>query len=113
MATATVPTQDADGKWWMSVDPDDKNYVVWNVANDMTDRGTIGASAASVTLMLNGVTVIEGPTLQDGVAVQKSLVVAKITIDPAYVGAPSATARITCANTEQFDRTIHFKLEDH
>lgn len=94
-----------DGKWYIDVDADDHNYVVANVGNDLTDRAT---TASSVAAVLNGVTVLEGPD------VQGSLMVALVTIDQvANVLDPSITFRITCANTERFDRTIHFNLEDH
>jgi hypothetical protein len=104
MANAQQPYFE-NGKWWMDVDPDDQNYIVADVTKDLTDRAT---AATSVTTVVAGVTVLE-----DAV-VQGSLMVAKVTIDiEANVAAPVCTFRVTCANTERFDRTVWFKLEDH
>jgi intracellular sulfur oxidation DsrE/DsrF family protein len=94
-----------NGKWYIDVDPDDRNYVVANVGNDLTDRAT---TASSVVCILNGVTVLEGP------AAQGALMVALITVDQvANLVEPSITFRVTCANGERFDRTIWLNLEDH
>jgi hypothetical protein len=101
---ATAPYQKGI-QWWMDVDPDDKNYVVANVAADLTDRGTTASTVSCTTV---GVTVLEGPS------VQGSLMVAKVTMDTTVPNsAHSITFRVVCANTEQFDRTIYFNLEDH
>lgn len=101
---ATAPYQ-LDGKWFIDVDPDDHNYVVGNVGNDLTDRAT---TASAVECICNGTTVLAGPDAQG------ALMVAMVTIDQAAaVAEPSVTFRVTCANGERFDRTIHFKLEDH
>lgn len=102
---ATAPYFDS-GKWWMDVDPDDHNAVVGNVAQDLTDRAT---TAESVTALINGVTVLEGPEIQ-----AETLMAALITIDQtANVEIPSITFRVSCVDNQRFDRTIHFKLEDH
>lgn len=101
---ATKPYQEGT-KWFMSIDPDDESYVVGDVSQDLLDRGT---TAQSVTPVLNGVIVLEGPTAQG------NLMVAKITVDrTANVTEPSLTFRVRCANGERFDRTIYFKLEEH
>jgi len=100
---ATAP-YDKDGQKWMDVDPDDHNYVVADVTNDLTDRAT---TAASVECILAGVTVLEGPEAQG------PLMVALVTLDMTQPGAHSITFRMTCANGERFDRTIHFNPEDH
>lgn len=101
---ATKPYLDGN-KWTMDVDPDDESYVVADVTADLLDRGT---TASSVTAVISGVIVLEGPTMQ-GV-----LAVAKLTMDMvANVAARFITFRVRCANGERFDRTIYFKLEDH
>jgi uncharacterized protein (UPF0147 family) len=102
MANATAPYLGSKG-WTIDIDPDDINYVVWDVSKDLTDRAT---TAASATLILNGMTASQGPT------VQGSTVIAMLTA-VANAQNPSATARVTCANGERFDRTIYFNLEDH
>jgi hypothetical protein len=93
----------------LPVDPDDKNYIVWDITSDLTVRAT---TALAVSTIVAGVTVLEAAQIQG------SLIVAKVTIDQTWVAAnastsPSITARVICANTEQFDRTIKFALEDH
>ena len=99
---ATAPYS-KDGKWYLDVDPDDQNYIVANVTNDLTDRAT---TVTSVTCIASGVTILEGPQAQG------AMMVAKI---QAIAGAldPRVTFRMTCANTERFDRTIWFNLEEH
>lgn len=103
---ATMPYQQ-NGQWWIDVDPDDHNYVVANVANDLTDRAT---TATSVQCVLSGVTVLSGPQ------VQGSLMIAMVTIDQTTLPSPSTyycTFRVACANGERFDRTIYFNLVQH
>jgi hypothetical protein len=91
------------GKWFIDVDPDDQNYVVANVSNDLSDRAT---TVTSVQCIASGVTVMEGPQAQGVFMVAKVQVIAG-SVDP------HVTFRMTCANTERFDRTIWFNLEDH
>lgn len=99
---AIAPYQ-KDGKWFLDVDPDDQNYVVANVSNDLTDRAT---TVASVVCVASGVNVLEGPQAQG------AMMVAKV---QAIAGAqdPHVTFRMTCVNTERFDRTVWFNLVDH
>lgn len=108
MANAQEPYF-VEGMWWMDVDEDDHNFVVFNVTQDLTDRATtIASTGTPVELVLEGVTVLEGPDPQG------SLIVALLTIDKtANIPKPSCTARVTCANGERFDRTINFNLEEH
>jgi len=105
MTNATQPYF-LSGKWWLDVDPDDWNYVVADVTQDLADRST---TAVQVEGIPTGVTVLEAPAVQGG------LMVAKVTMaSPQVTGViPHITFRITCANTERFDRTIWFSLEDH
>lgn len=99
---AVAPYQ-KDGKWYIDVDPDDQNYVVANVTNDLNDRTT---TVSAVQCIASGVTIMEGPTIQG------PLMVAKVQIT-AGAPDPHVTFRMTCANTERFDRTIWFNSEDH
>ena len=99
---AVAPYQ-KDGKWFIDVDPDDQNYVVANVANDLLDRNT---TVTGVACIASDVTVLEGPNAQS------SLMVAKVQAIAGSVD-PRVTFRMTCANSERFDRTIYFNLEEH
>lgn len=99
---AIAPYQ-KDGKWFLDVDPDDQNYVVANVANDLLDRNT---TVTGVVCVPSGVNVLEGPS------VQGSLMVAKVQVVAGSLD-PRVTFRMTCANSERFDRTIWFNPEEH
>lgn len=105
MANATAPYQGPKG-WTLDIDPDDINFVVWDVTKDLSDRAT---TASSVTLVPNGVTASQGPTIQS------TSIIALLSVNNGITNAqaPSATMRITCTNGERFDRTIYFNLEDH
>lgn len=102
MAMATTPYLSGT-QWMIDVDPDDINFVVWDVTKDLADRAT---TAAACTLVTTGVLVQQGPT------VQGTLIIALVKM-AAGTPLPSATARVTCANGEQFDRTVYFNLESH
>ncbi|WP_292041456.1 hypothetical protein [Massilia sp. UBA6681] len=94
-----------DGKWTIDKDPEDKRYYVADITNDLTDSGT---TAASVTCVVAGVSIIEGPEIQG------SLIVVKLGgLDTAPDAVNYCTFRVICANTEQFDRTIYFNRVDN
>lgn len=105
MANATAPYDGPLGKT-IDIDPDDINFVVWDVSKDLSDRST---TASSSTLLLTGMTATQGPT------VQGTTIIALLSVTAGTTNAqnPRATARVTCANGERFDRTIYFNLEDH
>lgn len=103
MANAQAPYFN-DGKWWIDVDQDDINYIVADITQDLTDRAT---TVLSVDLDPTCVTVLEGPDAQG------SLIVVKVTMAPLEGVIPHLTFRVNCANTEQFDRTVWFNLEEH
>lgn len=105
MANATAPYDGPKGKT-IDVDPDDINFIVWDITKDLSDRATTASSAALVS---TGVTVSQGPT------VQGTTIIALLAITNGTTNAqsPCATARVVCANGERFDRTIYFNLEDH
>lgn len=95
-----------DGKWTIDKDPEDKRYYVADISQDLTDSNT---TAASVTCVVAGVTVLEGPEIQG------SKIVVKLGgLDTATSGAVNyCTFRVVCANSEQFDRTIYFNRVDN
>jgi hypothetical protein len=105
MANATAPYQGPLG-WTIDVDPDDINFIVWDITRDLSDRGT---SASSATLILTGMTATQGPTIQGPTVIA----LLNVTTGTTNAQNPRATARVVCANGEQFDRTIYFNLEDH
>lgn len=94
-----------DGTWQMDVDPDDHNYVVANVAKDLTDRGTTVASVEGIPSA--GVVVIEPAEAQG------NLMVALVTLDTTKPAPHFLRFRMTCVNKERFDRTMYFNPEDH
>ncbi|QJE03050.1 hypothetical protein HH212_26195 [Massilia forsythiae] len=94
-----------DGKWYIDKDPEDKRYYVADVTNDLTDSAT---TAASVQCVVAGVAVLEGPTIQG-----TKIVVKLGGFDTAPNASNFCTFRVTCANSEQFDRTIYFNRVDN
>jgi hypothetical protein len=96
-----------NGKWWLPKDPDDKRYYVGNVGKDLTDSGT---TAVSFIPVVEGVTVIESGAPQGTLG---ELLVVKLGGMGVDGEESFCTFRVTCANTEQFDRTIHFKRVDN
>jgi hypothetical protein len=94
-----------DGKWWVDKDPDEKSYYVADISKELVDRAT---TAKSVVVLVGGVTVLEGPEIQG------SLVVVKLEGMDVSDGAENFwTARVTCANTERFDRTTWLNRVDN
>lgn len=92
-----------NNNWNMDVDPDDESYIVADVTQDLLDRST---TASHVECLVTGVTILEGPSAQG------SLMVAKVTMDKSE-SKHWITFRVRCTNTERFDRTIYFNLEEH
>lgn len=94
-----------DGKWWFEKDVNDKKYYVADVSKDLTDGAT---TAVDVEALVTGVTILEAAE------VQGSLMVVKLGgLDTSPNASNSCTFRVTCANGEQFDRTIYFKAVDN
>jgi len=89
-----------DGKWWVDKDPDEQSFYVANITKELQDRGT---TAVSVEPVVKGVEILIQPQ------VQGSFVVIKLGgMDVGAGGENYWTARVTCANGERFDRTMHF-----
>lgn len=94
-----------DGKWFVDKDPDEISYYVADVTQELTDRAT---TITSVEVIVGGVTLIEGP------AIQGSVIVVKLRdMDVSDHAGNFWTARVTCANTERFDRTTWLNRVDN
>jgi hypothetical protein len=95
-----------NGKWWIDKDPNDKLYYVGNISQALIDSAT---TAVDVEAIVEGVEVLEGPELQDGPGLPAGSLIAIKLGGMGDEGTDSfCTFRVTCANTEQFDRTICF-----
>lgn len=94
-----------DGKWFVDKDPEEKSYYVADLTQELNDRAT---TATSVQVLVAGVKLLEGPSIQG------SLIVVKLSEMDTSAGADNFwTARVTCANTEQFDRTTWLNRVDN
>lgn len=96
-----------DGRWYIDKDPEDKRYYVANVTQQLADSAT---TAASFEAIPQGVTLLEKGAPQGELG----------GLLPVKIGGmgPEGTEsyclfRVTCANGEQFDRTIHFNEVDN
>jgi hypothetical protein len=103
MANAEEPYF-VDGKWFCDKDPDEKSYFVADIAIELAKRGT---TAVSVEVIPGGVTVTEGPDIQGHLIVVKLEGWGDDGADNFW------TARVTCANTERFDRTTWLNRVDN
>ena len=93
------------GKWFVPKDPDDKRNYKFGFAQDLADSSTTAATALAIEA---GVTVLVPPVIQG------SDVIVKLGGLDLTTGAENfCTIRLTCANGEQIDRTMHFVREDH
>jgi len=94
-----------DGKWWVDKDPDEQSFYVANLTKELTDRAT---TIVSVEAIVEGVEKLTEPDAQD------SFVVIKLGgLDVEEGAANFWTCRVTCANGERFDRTMHFNRVDN
>jgi hypothetical protein len=96
-----------NGKWFVDSDPDDKLYYVGDVTNALVDGGT---SAVSFEPIVEGGTLLEKGSPQGD---RGGLLPVKLTGMGGADTESFCTFRVTCANTEQFDRTIYFKKVDN
>lgn len=104
---ANVAAYTKGGKQYFDKDPDDQLFYVANIAADLTDSAT---TAVSYTLITSGVTVLQQAAPQ---GTNGSLLAVKIGALTTVTGDPFVTFRVTCANGEQFDRTIYFNPVDN
>lgn len=89
-------------KWTIDKDPDDKLFYVANVTKDLTDSGT---TAVSYEPIISGVTLLAQAAPQGPLGGLLAVKLGGFGEDDDTF----CTFRVTCANTEQFDRTIWFK----
>lgn len=102
MATRFEPYYEKD-RWWIDKDPDDKLYYVADVRQALIDANT---TVASFTAVVQGVEVLEkgAPQGEFGGLLPVKLGGMGKTSEESF-----CTFRVTCANSEQFDRTLWFK----
>lgn len=93
------------GKWTIYKDPDDQRFYKADVSSDLTEMGT---TATSVTTVVAGVSILTAATINGSTMIVK-LGGLDISVNPVNY----CTFRITCANTEVFDRTIWFIKVDN
>lgn len=92
------------GKWWSDKHPLDERYWVADMSVDLAEAGS---PAVSVEPIVAGVTVLEQPVIQG------ALIPIKLGgLDLTTGAANYCTFRVTCANGEQFDRTIWFRPQE-
>jgi hypothetical protein len=94
-----------DGKWWIEKDPEDKLFYTADVTEDLAVMNT---TAVSVLPVVEGVEALTEVTISAGKLTVK---LGGLAVTAGAVN--KCTFRVTCANTEQFDRTIHFKRVDN
>lgn len=95
-----------NGKWWIDKDPDDKLFYKADVEVQLESSGT---TAVTVETIVAGVAVLQ-PAVVQGTAMVVMLGGLDVSEDEP---ANFCTFRITCANTEQFDKTIWFKRKEN
>lgn len=95
-----APSYEA-GKWWSDKHPLDERYWVADISVDLAEADS---TAVSVDPIVAGVTVLEQPDIQG------TLIPIKLSgLDMTSGAVNYCTFRVTCANGEQFDRTIWFR----
>lgn len=97
----TIPYLVGD-KWTIDKDPEDKLWYVGNVTAALTDGAT---TAVSFEPIVDGVSVLEQGAPQGSLG---GLLPVKLGGMGAQNTESYCTFRVTCANGEQFDRTIYF-----
>jgi hypothetical protein len=105
------PTKKGD-RWYLDKDPDEKSFYAADVTQELADRGT---TAASVAPVIAGVTVLIAPVIQTITVggMQRTYVVIKLGgFDVTGAAENFWTARVTCANGEEFDKTTWFNRVD-
>lgn len=94
-----------NGRWTCFKDPDDQRFYKADVTNDLTDMAT---TAASVTTVVAGVSILTAATISGS-----TMIVKLGGLDVSNNPVNYCTFRITCANGEVFDRTIWFIRVDN
>ena len=89
---------------YIDVDPDDiRNYVA-DVSAELANSNT---TASSCVLVVAGMVAVGSVTIQGGLIASKLQGSSMSDTSDNY-----CTFRVTCANGEQFDKTIYFKNVD-
>lgn len=101
-----IEPYEKDGRWYIDKDPDDKLYYVANVTSQLVDSAT---TALSFEALPQGVEVLEKGSPQGD---RGGLLPVKLTGMGGDDEESYCIFRVTCANTEQFDRTIYFNRVD-
>ena len=89
-------------------DPDNKWFYVADVTDEITLNNTTAVSAVAI---VHRMTVLVQPDVQEG----KFIVFKVEGPSPALEGDTEdahVTLRVTCANGEQFDKTVYYKAEE-
>jgi hypothetical protein len=91
-------------KHYVDKDPDNK----WTYVADFTEECELNATTvASCTTIVSRMTILAGPTVEAGMLVKFKVEGPSAPLDDpedAFV-----TLRATCANGDQFDKTLYFK----
>jgi hypothetical protein len=95
----------SQGKWIVPKDPEDQRYYTADVTKDLTDSAT---TAVSVVTIVAGVVVLEAAVISG-----TKIIIKLGSLDVSTSPLNYCTFRVTCANTEVFDRTMWFVKEDH
>lgn len=102
-----VEPYELNGRWYIDKDPDDKLFYVADVTKQLVDSNT---TAVSFEAIPEGVTLLEKGAPQGD---RGGLLPVKLGGMGPDESDSFCIFRITCANTEQFDRTIYFaKVEN-
>lgn len=93
----------AGARWVIDKDLNEVSYYARDVGPDLAASST---TLSQVDIISSGVTLLAGPTIQDNTIVFMVGGGSELKSVPNYV-----TIRVSCANGEIFDRTMHFKLK--
>lgn len=107
--TAQTDTYYLRGRdWWIDKDPNDDLYYARDVQDDLAAMST---TAAAVVALVDGVELTEAGFIQGTMMIAK--VKGGVSALSSLDAVNSLTFRITCANGEQFDRTIFFNMVEN
>lgn len=96
-----------NGRWYIDKDPNDKLFYVADVTSQLVDSNTTVVSFEAIP---EGVTLLEKGAPQGD---RGGLLPVKLGGMGPDEGESYCIFRVSCANTEQFDRTIYFaKVEN-
>lgn len=104
-----------DGKKWVAKkDPDDIGWYKFGLARDLTDRNTTPRAENPLVAICDGVELVAHPSGGPNLLFVGTDAHAFLGGLDLTSGADNfCTIRTTCANGEQFDRTMWFVREDH